>query len=94
LKIKIEIIEEEGRNLEQEQEKIEKKEEIEVVIWDKEAIQKYNERTEELSKMEDQEVCELKTVKEKWERLKRIVHGVMVRRKVKRWKKKEIGHKD
>jgi len=33
LPLEIEIIEEEGRNLEQEQEKIEKEEEIEVVIF-------------------------------------------------------------
>jgi len=94
LPLEIEIVEEEGRKPEQEQEKIEEEEEIEVVIWDKEAIQKYNEKTEEMSKMEDQGVCELETVEEKWERLKRIVHGAMVKRKVRRRKKKEIGHKD
>jgi len=94
LPLEIEIIDEEGRSPGQEQEKIEEKKEIEIIIWDKEAIQKYKERTEELSKMEDQGVYDAETVEEKWEKVKRIVHGAMVRRKVRRWKKKEIGHKD
>jgi len=44
LLLEIEIIEEGGRNLKQEHEKIKEEEELEVVNWDKEAIQKYNER--------------------------------------------------
>jgi len=65
LPLELEILEEEERSPEQEQEKIEEEEEREVVFWDKEAIQKYNEKTEELSKMEDQGVCELEAVEEK-----------------------------
>jgi len=42
--------------------------------------------------MEDQGV--IKNSRRKMERLKRIVHGAMVRRKVRRWKKKEIEYKN
>jgi len=72
LSLEIEIIEEGGRNLEQEQEKIEEEEEIEVVIWDKEAIQKYNKNggTEQIRGSGSMRI---KDNRRKWERIKKIV---------------------
>jgi len=40
--------------------------------------------------MKDLGVCELKTVKEKWERLKKIVYGAMMKRKVRRRKRRRL----
>lgn len=65
------------------------KEEAEIILWN-EAIKKYNERAEELSRLGGQ-VGE--TIEQKWEELKRIVEGAMIRKRYKR-RRKKIGYKD
>jgi len=60
---------------------------------DMEARHKYSEKTEELMEIELQKKEEELTMEERWERIKKVVNGAMVRYK-KKWRKKVIGHKD
>ena len=71
-----------------------REEEIERILWDEESRKMYEERTEELSHLEDEKDWDPATVEGKWETIKRIINGAMVRRKIKRRKKRELGHKD
>lgn len=82
--------EEEGRQDKEEEKDQEKEEEAEIVLWNEEAIKKYNERAEELSKLGGQVE---KTIEQKWEELKKIVEGAMIRKRYKR-RRKKIGYKD
>jgi len=83
---------EEERDPDEEQEE-EGEEEIEMILWDDEAKELYAERTEELCNTEELEEKELDTVEEEWEKIKKIVKGAMVKKRIKR-RKKELGHRD
>ncbi|XP_071580229.1 uncharacterized protein [Temnothorax nylanderi] len=78
-----------GQEVEEESEAREEEEKL-VIMWDKDAIQEYKERTEELC-MEEGQVC--RSVEEKWQRIKQIAQESMVKKWI-RIKKKELGHKD
>ena len=91
LPLEMEVIEEEGRDLEEEEER--KKEEMEIIVWDREAIEVYEERTEELCEGEELGEKEEDTIEEKWEKIKKIVHEAMIKKKIRK-KKIELGHKD
>jgi len=54
---------------------------------------KDREKTEELIKLEMQKEEEGLTIEKRWEKIKKVVNGAMVRYK-KKWKRKEIRHKD
>lgn len=50
------------------------------------------ETAKETVKQEEEKGQESKTIEEEWEEIKRIIHGAMVRKKIK--KRKELGFKD
>jgi len=62
-------------------------------VWYTKARQKYREKAEELIGIEIKKKEEELTIEERWERIKEIVNGAMVRCK-RKWRKKEIGYKD
>lgn len=51
------------------------------------------ETAKETVKQEEEKGQEIKTIEEEWEEIKRIIHGAMVRKKIKK-KRKELGFKD
>lgn len=51
------------------------------------------ETAKETVKQEEEKGQESKTIEEEWEEIKRIIHGAMVRKKIKK-KRKELGFKD
>jgi len=53
----------------------------EVIIWNKETIEKYKERTETLYERAVKKDTD--TIEEKWERIKWIVHEAIVKKKIK-----------
>jgi len=93
LPLEVELSTEEERKQEEELKRTSREEEREVIVWNKEAIRKYREKTEELNRREIQEEGKELSIEEKWERIKEVVIGAMVRSK-KKWRIKEIGHKD
>jgi len=62
----------------------------EIIVWDEEAIKKYKEKTEVLAQEVEQEKG---TVEERWQWIKKIVIGAMVRKKI-RIRRRKIGFKD
>lgn len=48
---------------------------------------------EKLDKQEEEKRQESNTIEEKWEEIKRIMYGTMVKKRVRK-KKKKLGHKD
>jgi len=94
--LKLELLLEERREKGQEKETQKKEEkegkEIEIFVWDQEAIKKYAEGTAEKCRMEGEKNKEKETVQEKWERIKRIVHGALIKKRIK-IKEKEIGQR-
>lgn len=90
--VKIEDKEKSGE--EEEKDKTEEQEEeIEIIQWDEEAVKKYTETVEEIVKQEEEKGQESKTIEKEWEEIKRIIHGAMMRKKIKK-KRKELGFKD
>lgn len=51
------------------------------------------ETAKETVKQEEEKGQESKTIEEEWEEIKRIIHGAMVRKKIKK-KRKKLGFKD
>lgn len=95
MEIEMEEEEEEGQVEDQgEQREDTKEEEVERIIWDEESRKLYEEKTEELSRLEDDKGRTPASVEEMWETIKRIITGAMVRRKIKRRKRRELGHRD
>jgi len=82
------IKKEERKGKEKEEE--EKRRVIEKISWSEEAIKKYREMTE---KIEQEEGHEDWSLEERWQWIKNIAKGAMVRRKVK-IKRRKIGFKD
>jgi len=52
-------------------------------VWNQETIKKYAEGTAERRKIEKDENKEIETVEEKWERIKKIVHGALIKKRIK-----------
>lgn len=92
MSVKIENKERSGEE-EEEDKTEEQEEEIEIIQWDEEAVKKYMETAKETVKQEEEKGQESKTIEEEWEEIKRIIHGAMVRKKIKK-KRKELGFKD
>lgn len=92
MSVKIEDKERSGEE-EEEDKTEEQEEEIEIIQWDEEAVKKYMETAKETVKQEEEKVQESKTIEEEWEEIKRIIHGAMVRKKIKK-KRKKLGFKD
>lgn len=83
-------MEEDGQQEEKGEREKKKEEERWTIIWNKESIQNYKEATNETNEQIRQED---ETVEGKWSRIKEIVHGAMVKKKIK-YKVKGLGHKD
>jgi len=66
-----------------------KRKEIEMIVWNQETKESYVEKTDEMCKQTRAERKEFASMKEKWERFKKIVHGAMVKRL--KIKEKELG---
>jgi len=66
---------------------------IEKFIWSQKAIESYAEKTEELSRTEGTPNRKWISVEDKWIRLKRIVLGSMIKKRIK-IKEKELGDRD
>jgi len=67
--------------------------EREIILWNQEAKELFAEKAEELCRAECEARKEVETIEERWDRIKRIVHGAMVKKKIK-IKEKELGYKD
>lgn len=94
LPLEVEWKKEEGRRKGTLQKKNrEEVEEIEITVWDEEAIQGYKDMTEKLSRKEAERDKEENSVEDKWETMKRIIYGSLVKRTIKK-RKRELGHKD
>ncbi|XP_011685761.1 PREDICTED: uncharacterized protein PF11_0207-like [Wasmannia auropunctata] len=95
LPLEVEWKKEEGRRkgTQQKKNREEEEEEIEIIVWDKEAIQGYKDMTEKLSRKEAERDKEGNSVEDKWETMKRIIYGSLVKRTIKK-RKRELGHKD
>jgi hypothetical protein len=79
--------EEEERDPDSSEQEKKGKEEIETILWDNEAKEVYAERTEELCNTEELEENETDTLEEKWKKIKTIVHGAMVKRRIRKRRK-------
>ncbi|XP_011684741.1 PREDICTED: uncharacterized protein LOC105448076 [Wasmannia auropunctata] len=93
LEVEIRMEEEESREEGKISEDEEEEEEMEVIIWNKEVIKSYNEQTKEWSGEERIDEQEANSVEYRWEEIKQVVYGAMVRKKVRK-RKRELGHKD
>jgi len=66
---------------------------IEKIIWNQETKTRYAEKTREWCRREGEENREPASVEDKWERIKRIVLGTMIKKRI-RIKARELGDKD
>jgi len=93
LPLEVELSTEEERIQEEEQKRMAKEEEREIVVWDVETRQKYRGEAEELIRIEMQKEREELSIEEKWERIMKVINEAMIRCK-KKWRRKEIGYKN
>jgi len=93
MELTVEIRRRRGQGKKTQEQERRKSKVIQKFIWNQETKAKYAEKTRKLCKKEGEVSRESENVEEKWERIKRIVLGAVIKKKI-RIKEKELSDRD